>query len=203
VEEVMEVSLDKVKALREQTSAGIMDCKKALAESEGDLKIAVEYLRKKGISKAAKFVDRQATEGLVHAYIHPGGRIGVLIEINCETDFVARTDVFQALVNDIALQVAAASPLALTREDLDEAAIEKEKEIYRSQALESGRPEKVLDKIVEGKLEKFFEEACLMEQIFVKDQERKIEDVVKEASGKVGENIVIRRFTRFQLGETS
>ena len=199
----MEVSLDKVKALREQTSAGIMDCKKALAESEGDLKTAVEYLRKKGISKAAKFVDRKATEGLVHAYIHPGGRIGVLIEINCETDFVARTDVFQALVNDIALQVAAASPLALTREDLDEAAIEKEKEIYRSQAIESGRPEKVLDKIVEGKLEKFFEEACLMEQIFVKDQERKIEDVVKEASGKVGENIVIRRFTRFQLGEAS
>ncbi len=199
----MEVSLDKVKALREHTSAGIMDCKKALAESEGDLKIAVEYLRKKGISKAAKFVDRQATEGLVHAYIHPGGRIGVLIEINCETDFVARTDVFQTLVNDIALQVAAASPLALTREDLDEATIEKEKEIYRSQALESGRPEKVLDKIVEGKLEKFFEEACLMEQIFVKDQERKIEDVVKEASGKVGENIVIRRFTRFQLGEAS
>ena len=182
----MEVSLDKVKALREQTSAGIMDCKKALAESEGDLKIAVEYLRKKGIAKAARFVDRQATEGLVHAYIHPGGRIGVLIEVNCETDFVARTDVFQGLVNDIALQVAAASPIALTREDLTEAVIEKEKEVYRSQALESGRPEKVIDKIIEGKLEKFFEEACLMEQIFVKDQERKIEDVVKEASGKVG-----------------
>jgi elongation factor Ts len=203
VEEVMEVSLDKVKALREQTSAGIMDCKKALAETEGDLKAAAEYLRKKGIAKAAKFVDRQASEGLIHAYIHPGGRIGVLLEVNCETDFVARTDQFQALVNDIALQVAAASPLALTREDLDEAVIEKEKEVYRSQALESGRPEKVLDKIVDGKLEKFFEEACLMEQIFIKDQERTIEDVVKEASGKVGENIVIRRFTRFQLGEAS
>ena len=199
----MEVSLDKVRALREQTSAGIMDCKKALAESEGDLTAAAEYLRKKGIGKAAKFVDRHATEGLDHAYIHPGGRIGVLIEVNCETDFVARTDVFQALVNDIALQVAAASPLTLTREDLDEAVIEKEKEVYKSQALESGRPEKVIDKIVEGKLEKFFEEACLMEQIFVKDQERKIEDVVKESSGKVGEKIVIRRFTRFQLGEAS
>ncbi len=199
----MGVSMDKVRALREQTSAGIMDCKKALSESEGDLKAAVEYLRKKGIAKAAKFVDRQASEGLVHAYIHPGGRIGVLIEVNCETDFVARTEVFQALVNDIALQVAAASPLAVTREDLDEAVIEKEKEIYRSQALESGRPEKVIDKIVEGKLEKFFEEACLMEQIFVKDQERKIEDIVKESSGKVGEKIVIRRFTRFQLGEAS
>jgi elongation factor Ts len=203
VEEVMEVSLDKVKALREQTSAGIMDCKKALAESEGDLKAAAEYLRKKGIAKAAKFVDRLATEGLVHAYIHPGGRIGVLIEVNCETDFVARTDVFQALVNDLALQVAAASPLALAREDLDEAVIEKEKEVYKSQALEAGRPEKVIDKIVEGKLEKFYEEACLMEQAFIKDQDRKIEDVVKEASGKVGENIVIRRFTRFQLGEAS
>lgn len=199
----MEVSLDKVKALREQTSAGIMDCKKALAESEGDLKAAAEYLRKKGIAKAAKFVDRLATEGLVHAYIHPGGRIGVLIEVNCETDFVARTDVFQALVNDLALQVAAASPLALAREDLDEAVIEKEKEVYKSQALEAGRPEKVIDKIVEGKLEKFYEEACLMEQAFIKDQDRKIEDVVKEASGKVGENIVIRRFTRFQLGEAS
>jgi len=199
----MEVSLDKVKALREQTSAGIMDCKKALAESEGDLKAAAEYLRKKGIAKAAKFVDRQAGEGLVHAYIHPGGRIGVLIEVNCETDFVARTDEFRNLVNDLALQVAATSPLALTREDVDEAAIEKEKEICRSQALESGRPEKVIDKIVAGKLDKFFEEVCLMEQTFVKDQERKVEDVVKEASGKVGENIVIRRFTRFQLGEAS
>jgi len=199
----MEVSLDKVKALREQTSAGIMDCKKALAESEGDLKAAAEYLRKKGIAKAAKFVDRVASEGLIHAYIHPGGKIGVLIEVNCETDFVARTDEFQTLVNDLALQVAATSPLALTREDVDEAHIEKEKEVYRSQALESGRPEKVIDKIVEGKLEKFFEEVCLMEQIFVKDQERRIQDIVKEASGKVGENIVIRRFTRFQLGEAS
>ena len=199
----MEVSLDKVKALREQTSAGIMDCKKALAESGGDLKAAAEYLRKKGIAKAARFVDRQATEGLVHAYIHPGGRIGVLVEVNCETDFVARTDEFQTLVNDVALQVAATGPLALSREDLDQAVIEKEKEVYRSQALESGRPEKVIDKIVEGKLDKFYEEACLMEQIFIKDQERKIEDVVKEASGKVGENIVIRRFTRFQLGEAS
>jgi elongation factor Ts len=199
----MEVSLDKVKALREQTSAGILDCKKALAEAKGDLEAAVEYLRKKGIAKAAKFVERRAGEGLVHAYIHPGGKIGVLVEVNCETDFVARTDVFQELVNDIALQVAATSPLALTREDLDKALVEKEKEVYRSQALESGRPEKVIEKIVEGKLEKFFEEVCLMEQIFIKDQDRRIADVVKEASGKVGENIVIRRFTRFQLGEAS
>jgi elongation factor Ts len=199
----MGVSLDKVKALREQTSAGILDCRKALAECEGDLKAAAEYLRKKGIAKAAKFVDRQAAEGLVHAYIHPGGRVGVLVEVNCETDFVARTEEFKSLVNDIALQVAATSPLALAREDLDEAVIEKEKEIYRSQAIEDGRPEKVIDKIIEGKLEKFFEEVCLMEQVFVKDQDRRIKDVVKEMSGKVGENIVIRRFERFQLGEAS
>ena len=199
----MEVSLDKVKALREQTSAGILDCRKALAECEGDLRAAVEYLRKKGIAKAAKFIDRKAAEGLVHAYIHPGGRVGVLVEVNCETDFVARTEEFKCLVNDIALQVAATSPLALIREDLDEAVIDKEKEIYRSQAVEDGRPEKVIDKVIEGKLEKFFEEACLMEQVFVKDQDRKVKDVVKEVSGKVGENIVIRRFTRFQLGEAS
>jgi elongation factor Ts len=199
----MGVALDKVKALREQTSAGVLDCKKALAECEGDLKAAAEYLRKKGIAKAAKFVDRQAAEGLVHSYIHPGGKIGVLVEVNCETDFVARTEEFRCLVNDIALQVAATSPLALTREDLDEAVIDKEKEVYRSQALEEGRPEKVIDKIVDGKLEKFFEEACLLEQIFVKDQDRKVRDIVQEISGKVGENIVIRRFTRFQLGDAS
>jgi elongation factor Ts len=199
----MEVSLDKVKALREQTSAGILDCRNALTECGGDLEAAAEYLRKKGIAKAAKFVDRHASEGLVHSYIHPGGRIGVLIEVNCQTDFVARTDEFKSLVNDIALQVAACPPLALTREDLDTAVIEKEKGIYRSQALEDGRPEKVIDKIVEGKLEKFCEEVCLMEQVFIKDQERRVRDIVQEISGMVGENIVIRRFVRFQLGQAS
>jgi elongation factor Ts len=197
----MGVSLDKVKALREQTSAGMLDCKKALAECEGDLKAAAEYLRKKGIARAAKFVDRQASEGKVHAYIHPGGKIGVMVEVNCQTDFVARTEEFVTLVNDLALQIAATAPLALKREDLDEAVIEKEKEIYRSQALEEGKPEKVIDKIVEGKLDKFYVEACLLEQVFVKDQDRKIADIVQELSGKVGENIVVRRFTRYQLGE--
>jgi elongation factor Ts len=197
----MAVSLDKVKSLREKTSAGILDCKKALSECDGDMDAAVEYLRKKGIAKAAKFADREATEGLVHAYVHPGAKIGVLVEVNCETDFVARTDEFKCLANDIALQVAATSPIALTREQLGEDVIEKEKEVYRSQALEEGKPEKVIDKIVEGKLEKFYEEVCLMEQVFVKDQEKKVEDVVKEVSGKVGENILVRRFTRFQLGE--
>jgi elongation factor Ts len=199
----MDVSWDKVKLLRDKTSAGIMDCKKALAESGGDIDGAIEYLRKKGVAKASKLTSRKAGEGAVHAYIHPGGRIGVLLEVNCETDFVARTDEFKALVNNIALQVAATSPLALTREDLDADLVEKEKEIYRSQALEEGKPEKVIDRIIEGKLEKFYEEACLLEQAYVKDPDTKIADLVKEMSGKVGENIIIRRFTRFQLGDLS
>jgi elongation factor Ts len=199
----MEVSLDKVKLLREKTSAGIMNCKKALAESDGDIDAAIEYLRKKGVAKASKLVSRKAGDGLVHAYIHPGGRIGALVEINCETDFVARTDEFRNLVNDIAIQIAATCPLALTREDLEDAVIEKEKEIYREHALAEGKPEKVLDRIVEGRLEKFYEEACLLEQSFVKDPDTKIADLVKEFSGKVGEHVVIRRFTRFQLGEES
>jgi elongation factor Ts len=199
----MEVSLDKVKLLREKTSAGIMDCKKALAESDGDIDGAIEYLRKKGVAKASKLVSRKAGDGLIHAYIHPGGRIGAMVEINCETDFVARTDEFKDLVNDIAIQIAATGPLALTRDDLEDAVIEKEKEIYREHALAEGKPEKVLDKIVEGRLEKFYEEACLLEQCFVKDPDTKIADLVKEFSGKVGENVVVRRFTRFQLGEES
>jgi elongation factor Ts len=199
----MGVSSDNVKTLREQTGAGMLDCKKALVECDGDLQAAAEYLRKKGIAKAAKYVDRQASEGLVHAYVHPGGKIGVLVEVNCQTDFVARTEEFKSLVNDIALQVAATAPLALKREEVDQAVIDKEKEIYRSQALEEGKPEKVVDRIVDGKLAKFFEEACLLEQISVKDQERRIEAIVQELSGKVGEKIVIRRFTRFQLGDAS
>jgi len=199
----MGVTLDQVRKLRDKTSAGILNCKKALAESGGDLDAAVEYLRKKGISKASKLVTRKAGEGLVHSYIHPGGRIGVLLEINCETDFVARTDEFKALVNDVALQIAGNPPYAINREDLSLELIEKEKEVYRSQAIEAGRPEKVLDKIIEGKLEKFYEDSCLMEQPFVKDPDHKIGDIVKEFSGKVGENVVIRRFARFQLGETA
>ncbi len=199
----MEVSVEKVKLLRERTGAGVLDCKKALSECEGDIDKAVEFLRKKGLAKAAKLSGRKAAEGLVHAYIHPGGRIGALVEVNCETDFVARTDEFKELVDDIALQVAATAPLALTREELDKELVEKEKEIYRSQALEEGRPEHVVDKIVEGRLEKFYEEVCLLEQSFIKDPEKKIGDLVKELSAKVGENIVIRRFSRFQLGELS
>ena len=199
----MGVSTDDVKLLREKTAAGIMDCKKALAESEGNIDQAVEWLRKRGIARAAKFAEKKATEGLIHAYIHPGGRIGVIIEVNCETDFVARTDDFKNLVNDIALQIVATGPIGLAREDIPQEVVDKEKEIYRSMALAEGKPEKVLDKIVEGRLVKFYEDACLMEQIFVKDQEKRIGDLVKELSGKTGENIVVRRFVRFQLGDAS
>jgi elongation factor Ts len=199
----MEVSLDKVKLLREKTSAGILDCKKALAETDGDINEAVEYLRKRGIAKASKLVSRKAGEGLIHSYIHPGSRVGVLVEVNCETDFVARTDDFRNLVRDLALQVAATAPLGLSREDVDAEVVEKEREIYKSQALEEGKPEKVIDKIVEGKLERFYEEACLLEQAFIKDPDKKIVDLLKEISGKVGENLVLRRFVRFELGEMS
>jgi len=199
----MAITVAQIKELRDATGAPMMDCKDALTKADGNFEKAVDFLREKGLSKAAKRAGREASDGIVEVYSHGGGRIGVMVEVNCETDFVARTDEFKTLVNDLALQIAATSPLALTREEVDEAAIAKEKEVYRSQALEAGRPEKVIDKIVDGKLERFFEEVCLMEQVFVKDQERRIEDVVKEASGKVGENIVIRRFTRFQLGESS
>jgi elongation factor Ts len=199
----MAVSLELVKQLRDRTGAGIMNCRQALEESGGDLDAALEYLRKKGVAKATKLTSRKAGEGLVHAYIHPGGRIGALVEINCETDFVARTDEFKDLANNIALQVAATGPLTLTREEVEDGVLEKEREIYRSQALEEGKPEKVIDRIVEGKLEKFYEEACLLEQAYVKDPDVKVGDLVKEMSGKVGENIVVRRFSRFQLGDMS
>ncbi len=199
----MEVSLDRVKLLREKTSAGMLDCKKALAASDGDIAGAIEYLRKKGVAKASNLASREAGEGVIHAYIHPGGRIGVLLEINCETDFVARTDEFKVLVNDIALQIAATNPISLTRDDVDADLVEKEKEIYRSQAAAGGKPEKVIDRIIEGKLEKFYEESCLLEQAFVKDPDTKVADLVKDMSGKVGENIIIRRFTRFELGDMS
>jgi len=201
----MEVSVDKVKELREKIGAGIMDCRKALAETGGDLEKAVEYLRRRGIAKSAKFASRKAGEGLVHCYIHPGGRIGVLVEVNCETDFVARTDDFKNLVNELALQIAASAPIGLAKEDVPKDVLEKEKDIYRSMALSEGKPEKVIDKIVEGRLAKFYEEACLLEQIWIKDPEqaKKVGDLVKEVSGKTGENIVVRRFVRFQLGEVS
>jgi elongation factor Ts len=197
----MEVSAAVVKELREKTGAGFMDCKKALAETGGSLEKAVDYLRQKGLAAAAKKADRVATDGAVGAYVHPGGKIGVLVEINCQTDFVARTTEFQGLLKDIAMQVAAANPRYVRREDVSPEEIEKEKSIYRQQALESGKAEKYIDKIVEGKMERFFSEVCLLEQSFIKDPDRKVSDIVAEAVARLGENIQVRRFARYHLGE--
>ena len=199
----MEVSANAVKELREKTGAGMMDCKKALAETGGDVQKAIDYLRQKGLAAAAKKADRVAADGAVGAYVHPGGKIGVLVEINCETDFVARTAEFQSLLKDIAMQVAAANPRYLRREEVSAAELDKEKEIYRQQALETGKPEKVVDKIVEGKIERFYSEACLLEQAFIKDPDKKVTDIVNESIGRLGENIQIRRFSRYHLGEAA
>ena len=199
----MEVSANAVKELREKTGAGMMDCKKALAETGGDVQKAIDHLRQKGLAAAAKKADRVATDGAVGAYVHPGGKIGVLVEINCETDFVARTAEFQSLLKDIAMQVAAANPRYLRREEVSAAELDKEKEIYRQQALETGKPEKVVDKIVEGKIERFYSEACLLEQAFIKDPDKKVTDIVNESIGRLGENIQIRRFSRYHLGEAA
>jgi len=199
----MEVSASIVKELREKTGAGMMDCKKALAESGGDLQKAFDYLRQKGLAAAAKKADRTATDGAVAAYVHAGGKIGVLVEVNCETDFVARTAEFQALLKDIAMQVAAANPRCVRREEVSAADIDKEKAIYRQQALESGKPEKVVEKIVEGKIDKFYSEVCLLEQAFIKDPDKKVLDVVNEAIARLGENIQVRRFARYHLGEAA
>ena len=197
----MEVSAHTVKELREKTGAGMMDCKKALAESAGDVEKAVDYLRQKGLAGAAKKADRVAADGAVAAYVHPGGKIGVLVEVNCETDFVARTPEFQALLKDIAMQVAAANPRYVRREEIAPEELDKEKSIYRQQALESGKPEKILDKIVEGKMERFYSEICLLEQSFIKDQDKRVSEVVNDAIARLGENIQIRRFARYHLGE--
>jgi elongation factor Ts len=199
----MEVSASAVKDLREKTGAGMMDCKKALAETGGDVQKAIDYLRQKGLAAAAKKADRVAADGAVGAYVHPGGKIAVLVEINCETDFVARTAEFQSLLKDIAMQVAAANPRYLRREEVPAAELDKEKAIYRQQALETGKPEKVVDKIVEGKIERFYSEACLLEQAFIKDPDKKVTDIVNESIGRLGENIQIRRFSRYHLGEAA
>ena len=199
----MAVSTATVKELREKTGAGMMDCKKALAETDGDIQKAVDYLRQKGLAAAAKKADRTAADGAVGAYVHPGGKIGVLVEINCETDFVARTTEFQSLLKDIAMQVAAANPRFVRREEVSAEELEKEKAIYRQQALETGKPEKVVDKIIEGKMERFYSEACLVEQSFIKDPDKSVTDVVNDAIARLGENVQIRRFARFHLGEAT
>ncbi len=197
----MEISAKMVKELREQTGAGMMDCKKALTESNGDFEKAVTYLREAGISKAAKKEGRATAEGVIATYVHPGDKLGVMVEINCETDFVARTDPFKEFARNIAMHIAASSPLCVERNELDTAKIESERDIYRHQALKEGKPEKIVDKIVDGKIEKYYGEVVLLEQPFVKDPDKTVEEYVKETIGSLGENMQIRRFARFRLGE--
>ncbi len=197
----MEVSAAAVKNLREKTGAGMMDCKKALAESGGDLDKAVDYLRQKGLAAASKKASRTASDGAIGAYVHPGGKIGVLVELNCETDFVARTPEFQNLLKDIAMQIAAANPRYIRAEEVPTGDLEKEREIYRRQALESGKPDKVVDKIVDGKIDRFYSEVCQLEQSFIKNPDRKVYEILTEAVARLGENIQVKRFSRYQLGE--
>jgi len=196
----MAISAGMVKELRDKTGAGMMDCKRALSETEGDIEKAIDYLRQKGLSDAAKRTGRTASEGVIGSYIHPGGKIGVLVEINCESDFVARTEEFQALVKDLAMHVAASNPLYLRREEVPDEVIAREKNIYEAQAKEGGKPEKIVERIVQGKLEKFFEDVCMLEQPFVKDPDQSVSQRVASTVAKLGENIVVRRFQRFQLG---
>jgi elongation factor Ts len=196
-----EISAKQVKELRERTGAGMMECKKALVEANGNVEEAAVVLRKRGIAVAAKKADRAASEGLITSYIHAGGKLGVLLELNCESDFVARTDDFQELARDVAMHIAAADPKFVRREDVDEAAIEKEREIQRDRALQEGKPAQVVDKIVEGRMSKFYEEVVLLEQPFVKDNAKTVQELITEKIAKLGENIAIGRMSRFKIGE--
>ena len=197
----MEVTAAMVKELRERTQAGMMDCKKALVEKDGDMDKAIEYLREKGLAAAAKKAGRVAAEGMVDSYIHMGGKIGVLVEVNCETDFVAKTDTFKALCHDIALQIAASNPLFINKEEVPTEALDKEKEILRVQVLNEGKPEKIVDRMVEGRIEKYYKEVCLMEQPFVKNPDITVATLLNEATLASGEKISVRRFVRFERGE--
>ena len=196
----MSISAQHVKDLREKTSAGMMDCKKALEECQGDMEKAVDWLRQKGLAKAAKKAGRSTEQGLIGSYVHSTGKIGVLVEIKCETDFVARTEAFQEFAKHIAMQIAAASPLALDAESLDPALVERERAVYRQKAKEEGKPDAVVEKIVEGAVKKFYKEVCLLEQPFIKDDKKSVQDLLNETIAVVGENMVIGRFTRIQLG---
>ncbi len=198
---MVEISAAMVKELRQATGSGIMDCKRVLADSEGDMEKAIDLLRKKGLAKAAKRAGRSTSEGIIYPYIHTGAKLGVLVEINCESDFVAKTEGFIDFAKNIAMHIAATNPQGLNPEDVDQSVIDKEREIYRAQMLEEGKPENIIDKIVDGKVEKFYKDVCLMSQQYVKDPQKTIEDVLKETIGKIGENIQIRRFARFQIGE--
>jgi elongation factor Ts len=196
----VKITAQMVKELREKTNAGMMDCKKALGETEGDMEKAVDFLRQKGLAVAAKRAGRATSEGVVQSYIHAGGKLGVMVEVGCETDFVAKTDSFLVFAKDIAMHIAAANPVSLTREDVAEDLIQREKDIYTKQALDSGKPENIVEKIVEGKINKFYTEVCLMEQKFVKNPDSSIQDLLNELIASLGENISIKRFARFQIG---
>ena len=195
------ISAKMVKQLREKTGAGIMDCKQALSECDVDLDQAIDFLRKKGLATAAKRAGRAITEGIIHSYIHMGGKLGVLVEIGCETDFVARNEDFKEFAKNISMHIAAASPLGINAEDVPEEVVNKEREIYRAQALEMGKPENMIDKITEGKLNKFIKESCLLNQAYVRDPQITIADLLNELIAKIGENITVKRFARFQIGE--
>ena len=195
------ISAQQVKELRETTGAGMMDCKKALVETNGDMEKAVDYLREKGLAAAAKKSGRIAAEGLVESYIHAGGKIGVMIEVNCETDFVAKTPEVHSFVRDLAMQVASSNPPYLCRDDVPASILDHEREVLKAQALNEGKPAKIIDKMVEGRVDKFYKENCLLEQAFIKDPDKSVTDIVNTQISKIGENIVVRRFTRYQMGE--
>jgi len=197
----MTIDASIVKDLRSRTGAGIMDCKEALLDSDGNVEKAVDFLRKKGIAKAEKKAGREAEQGAVLSYIHPGNRIGVLVEVKCETDFVAKTDGFQTFVKDVAMQIAATNPLSVTRDGIDSVVVDKEKEIFTEQAKLSGKPNNVLEKIIEGRIEKFYQENCLLEQSFIKDSDKSVQDILMETIATLGENISIARFSRFEVGD--
>ena len=195
------ITAEMVKELRQTTGAGMMDCKKALVETKGNIEEAVDYLREKGLAAAAKKAGRIASEGVVEAYIHAGGRVGVMVELNCETDFVAKTDNFKTLARDIAMQIAAANPACVRREEVDPAVLEHEREILRAQALNEGKPANIVEKMITGRVEKYYKDVCLMEQTFIKNPDQTITQLINENISKIGKNISIRRFTRYQLGE--
>jgi len=196
----MKITSQMVKELRDKTAAGMMDCKKALSETDGDMEKAIDLLRKKGLAVAAKRAGRATSEGVIETYIHAGGKLGVMIELNCETDFVAKTDKFKELARDLAMHIAASNPVAIERDNVPEDILVREKNIYVQQALESGKPENIVDKIVSGKVDKFLSEVCLLEQKYVKNPDLSIQDLLTDCVGKMGENISVKRFTRFQIG---
>ena len=199
----MNIDAKLVKTLRDRTGAGMMDCKKALVESDGDIDSAIDFLRKSGIAKAEKKGSRETKEGLVYSYIHSGGRLGVLVELNCETDFVAKTDGFIELAHNIAMQIAATNPVSLDREAVSKELIDREKEIYLDQAKKEGKPESIIEKMVDGRINKFYQESCLMEQTYIKDQDKKVSDLLSQTISTLGENISINRYIRFAIGESN